>query len=204
MTFFQHSAEVLEKLHSYPKFTSLTSYLTLPPTLPDAEESEFSHYVFSQEQSLTFLTFEGTVNSYDTILLSPRGSFYSYKRKENTTPEERQRLAALARPSSKEQVLPTFSEEGDEETAIVIQGAEGYLGGLWIDRRYVQYVETGWTDPPRREQKAYFMRRESFGPITQRLEPRARYLDRDGDLWVDECFYKHWQEEKRKGMEIQL
>ena len=86
----------------------------------------------------------------------------------------------------------------------MIQGAEGYLGGLWIDRRYVQYVETGWTDPPRREQKAYFMRRESFGPITQRLEPRARYLDRDGDLWVDECFYKHWQEEKRKGMEIQL
>ena len=198
MSFFRRSPEVLEKLHSFPKFTSLISYLTLPRTLVDAEESEFSHYVFSEEESLTFVTFEGLVNSWDTILTSSRGTFYSPLRKENITPEQRRRLASLARPSSKIPISPTFTEEGDEELAVVFNDGVGYTGGLWFDQKYATYIETGWTEPARREQKAYFMRKERFGPIIQRLEPRERYLDKDNDIWVDECLYKHWQEEKRK------
>ena len=199
MAFFRNTPEVLDKLHSFPKFSNLSAYLSLPPTLVDAEESEFSHYIFSEEPSLTFLSFEGMENNYDTELLSTRGVYYVSKKKEYLEdPDRRKRLAALVRPTDKEPIRPTFSEEGIEKEAIVYNNGSGYPGDLWFDKKYATFVETGWLEPKVREQKGYFMRREPYGAITQRLEPRDRYLVRDGDLTVDECLYKHWQSEKRR------
>ena len=197
MTFIRNSPDVLHRLHSYPKFSSLSAYMSLPPTLDDAEESEFSHYIFSEEPSFTFLTFEGMLNSYDTALLSPRGVFYTpVQKKDLQDPDRRERLASLVRRGDGEPIRPTFSEDGVEERARVFHDGRHFSSEVWFDRKHVTFVETGWLEPEKREQKAYFMRRKPFGPITQRLEPRERYLIRDGGLVVDECLYKHWQVEK--------
>ncbi|EJD02913.1 uncharacterized protein FOMMEDRAFT_168024 [Fomitiporia mediterranea MF3/22] len=197
MAFIRNSPEVLDKLHSFPKFSSLSAYLSLPATLTDAEESELSHYIFSDEPSFTFLAFEGMLNSYDTVLLSSRGVFYtSLQKRDLQDPNRRGRIAALARTTDRAIIRPTFSQEGIEEEAHVYHDGWSFPGEVWFDRKHVTFVETGWLEPGKREQKAYFMRREPYGPITQRLEPRDRYLSRDGELVVDECLYKHWQTEK--------
>ncbi|KAL5507443.1 hypothetical protein ACEPAH_6899 [Sanghuangporus vaninii] len=197
MTFIRNSPDVLDRLHSFPKFSSLSAYMSLPPTLDDAEESEFSHYIFSEEPSFTFLTFEGMLNSYDTALLSPRGVFYTSMQKNDLQdPDRRERLAALVRPVNKEPIRTTFSVVGVEEEARVFSDGQQFPTDVWFDRKHVTFVETGWLEPEKREQKAYFMRREPYGVITQRLEPRERYLSRDRELVVDECLYKHWQVEK--------
>ncbi|OCB88395.1 hypothetical protein A7U60_g4436 [Sanghuangporus baumii] len=197
MAFIRNSLDVLDKLHSFPKFSSLSAYMSLPPTLDDAEESEFSHYIFSEEVSFTFLTFEGMLNSYDTALLSPRGVFYTSMQKNDLQdPDRRERLAALIRPENKEFIRPTFSVDGVEEEAHVFSDGQLFPTDVWFDRKHVTFVETGWLKPEKREQKAYFMRREPYGLITQRLEPRERHLSHDRELVVDECLYKHWQVEK--------
>ncbi|KAL5523719.1 hypothetical protein ACEPAG_7892 [Sanghuangporus baumii] len=199
MSFFRNSPEVLHRLHSFPKFASLSAYMSMPPTLVDAEESEFSHYVFTDEPAFTFLAFEAMLNNYDTALLSPRGVFYtSMQRKDFKDPDRRERLAALVGPVHKKPRGPTFSDQGIEEEARVYYDGNQYPGDIWFNRKHVTFVETGWLEPEKREQKAYFMRREPYGPIMQRLEPRERHLSRDRDLAVDECLYKHWQIEKHE------
>lgn len=200
MSFFRHSPEVLEMMHSYPKFDSLAAYFTLPDTSKDAEESEFSHYVFSDEKALTFAVVEGMVESYDTILVSVHGTFYLTQHKQkDMTPEIRRRLVPLVQPpSSKAAVTPIFSEDVVEKDTKVIEDCSGYEGFIWFAKENCTYVEPGWS-PKERVDKAYFMRHEPYGQIVQRLESRERYLSRDGKLIVDEGLYKHWQDEKLKG-----
>lgn len=200
MAFIRNSPEVLERLHSFPKFSSLSNYMTLPGIRYDAEESEFSHFLFSDEKSFTFLTFEGMSDSYDTTFVSPRGVYYAPLHKEDLDDSERrEQLASLVRPENKKPILPTFSDEGVEEEARVFEDGKRFDNDVWFDRKYVTFVETGWVEPEKREQKAYFMRREPYGPITQRLEPRDRYVSRHGKIVVDECLYMHWQNEKHTG-----
>ena len=192
MAFIRNSPEMLDKMHTYPKHASFQAFQSLPVTLYDAEESEYSHWFFSEDDSFTFLQFEGTVNAYDTILISDAGTFYSTTQKQDWTTERRQRLARLSRPEHPPKAIrPTFSEEGVEYEATVNKDGHGYEGGLWFDAKHATYVETGWLSPREREQKAYFMRREPYGPITQRREPRERWLRREGEDNVDECLYKH-------------
>ncbi|KAH8119132.1 hypothetical protein DFH11DRAFT_1686098 [Phellopilus nigrolimitatus] len=196
MAFFRHSPEVLDKFHSFPKFSSLTAYLTLPATLYDAEESEFSHYIFSEETSFTFLSFEAMVNSWDTVFVSGKGVFYAPSlRKKNVSSDRRKQLISLVRPMNRSPVIPTFSSEGIEDVAQVFRDGQAFEGSMWFDSSFLTYVETGWNQHER-EQKAYFMRREPYGLITQRIESRERYLNRVGEVAVDESLYKHWQIEK--------
>lgn len=200
MTFIRNSPEVLDRLHSYPKFSSLMNYLLLPPTDFVAEESEYSHYVFSEDKSFTFMAFEAMSESHDTNLISPKGVFYIPVKKAGLKDHRRRRrLAALVRPDNREPIRQTFSDEGVETKARVFEDGEYFESDIWFDRKYITFVETGWVEPEERAQKAYFMRREPYGPITQRLEPRERYLVRDVELRIDECLYKHWQNEKRAG-----
>ncbi|THH10671.1 hypothetical protein EW145_g1161 [Phellinidium pouzarii] len=198
MAFFRHSPEVLDKLHSFPKFSSFSAYLTLPGTLYDAEESEFSHYIFSEEESFTFLAFEGMLHSWDTVMLSEKGVFYSPKLQKDISPERRSLLLSLARPKDKAQIRPTFSPDGVEQNTRFFRDGYEYGGSLWFDMKYATFVETGWIEPKEREQKGYIMRREPHGPVLQRLEPRERHLVRYDELVVDECLYKHWQVEKHE------
>ncbi|KAI5123080.1 hypothetical protein M0805_000514 [Coniferiporia weirii] len=199
MTFIRHSTEVMEKFFTFPKFTSFSSYFSQPQTLPDAEESEFSHFIFSEQDAFTFLTFEAMVNSWDTIMLSDKGVFYTTIQKENLTPDSRARLFSLIQSADERENRPTFSPDVDEEEAQLIRDGHHYDGSMWFDAKYLTYVKTGWVEPYEREQKAYIMRRNPYGQVTQRIEPREPYLIRDGELVVDECLYKHWQEEKRQG-----
>ena len=198
MAFFRHTPAVLDLMHSYPKFDSLAAYLTLPDTTKDAEESEFSHYVFSDEKAFTFAVVEGMIESYDTILVSDRGTFYlrDHKRK-NITPEIRKRLIPLIA-ENRQAVSPIFTPDSVEEDAKVFENCDQFTDFLWFPKENCTYVVTDWS-PKERTEKSYFMRREPYGPIVQRLEPRERYLRRDGDIAVDEGLYKHWQDEKNKG-----
>lgn len=205
MAFFRNTPEVLEKMHEYPKFSSLSSFLMLPTTRKEAEESEFSHYIFGERDDFTFVTFEGMVNAYDsTLFISEHGVFYSDVKKEEIVSEDiRQRLLQLVSPPNTKLVLPTFSIEGVEtETRLYLNGSH-YEGALWFPEQYATYVETNW-DEYTNHQKAYFMRREALGPVTERTEHRARYVRRDADLTVEESLYKHWQGEKRKGTYLKL
>lgn len=197
MAFFRHSPDVLDRFHAYPKFSSLSAYLTLPGTLIDAEESEFSHFMFTDEESFTFIFVEGMVDSYDTVLLSAHGVFYVPLKKADMIPNNRRRLLPLIRPKGKRPVSPTFSIKGVEKKTRVFADGKYFQGGLWFDKQHATFVETGWNQTER-EQKAYFMRRNPYGPITQRIEPRERFLNRDRELGVDECLYKHWQAEKHR------
>lgn len=198
MAFFKHSTEVLAKMHSYEKFSSLSSYLTLPATRIDAEESEFSHYYFSDEESFTFLTVEGMVDSYDTVFVSDYGVFYTPLQKPRMSTSVRQRLAKMVHSSAQKDVEPSFSEDGLQRKARVFVDGRYYEGGLWFDKKYATFIETGWS-VQEREQKTYFMRQTPGGPILQRMEPRDRHLKRDRELQVDESLYKHWQAEKHNG-----
>jgi len=197
MAFFRHSPDVLDRFHGYPKFSSLSAYLTLPGTLIDAEESEFSHFMFTDEESFTFIFVEGMVNSYDAVFLSAHGVFYVPLKKADMTPNNRRRLLPLIRPEGKLPVSPTFSSKGIEKKTRVFADGKYFQGGLWFDKQHATFVETGWNQTER-EQKAYFMRRNPYGPITHRIEPRERYLNRERELGVDECLYKHWQAEKHQ------
>ncbi len=200
MAFFRNTPSVLEKMHEYPKFSSLSSFFMLPETRKEAEESEFSHYIFAERDDFTFVTFEGMMNAYDsTVFISEQGVFYSDAKKEEIGSEDiRRRLLRLVSPSNRPVIRPTFSEEGVEtETRLYLNGSH-YEGALWFPEQYATYVETDW-DEYGNHQKAYFMRREPHGPVSKRMEQRARYLRRDGDLAVEEALYKHWQGEKREG-----
>ena len=202
MAFFKHSPQVIDKLHSYPKFASLKSFLASPPTVVDAEESEFSHFLFSEDESFTFATFEGMLESWDTIMLAnglTGGVFYTPVKLPLLTALQRRQLARLVRSDRPKPVGPTLSDEGIEQEATVYKDGFHYQGDLWFNRKWATWVDSGWLATEEREQKAYFMRREPFGPIVQRREPRERYLRRYDEHWLDECLYKHWQEEKREG-----
>jgi len=202
MAFFRNTPEVLEKMHAYPKFSSLSSFLMLPETRKEAEESEFSHYLFAERDDFTFITFEGMANAYDaTVFISAHGVFYSDVKQEEVDVDSddiRRRLLRLVSPTDdRKAVRPTFSDEGSEtETRLYLNGSH-YEGALWFPEQYATYVETGWDDYES-HQKAYFMRREAHGPVSERTEQRARYLSRDADLAADEALYKHWQGEKRE------
>lgn len=197
LAFFRNSPDVLNRFLKYHKFASVPNFLHDGQTPVDAEESSFSHFLFSEDTSFTFVTFEAMVNSWDTVLLSSAGVFYSTMQKDAVTPDVRKTLLPLIRSIGATR-LPTFSEDGVEQEAIVYTDGQYYNGGLWFDKKYVTYVVTGWTRPEDREQKQYIMRREPHKPITQRLEPRGPHLYRDGDIQVDECLYKHWQVEKHE------
>lgn len=198
MAFFRHSPDVLNRFHAYPKFSSLSAYLTLPGTLIDAEESEFSHFMFTDEEAFTFVMVEGMVNSWDAVFVSSHGAFYVPLQKQDVNASKRKRLLPLIKPTSRQSVSPTFSSQGIEKRTRVFTDGKYFQGGLWFDKQHCTFVETGWNQTER-EQKAYFMRRKPYGPITQRIEPRERYLHRDRELGVDECLYKHWQAEKHQG-----
>ena len=199
MAFFKHSAEVLDKLHSYPKFQSLHQFLSSPLTLVDAEESEFSHFLFSEDESFTFVQFEGMLANTDTIFLSSGstgGVFYTPTKLSRLDSDQRRQLAHLVWSDRQTPIGPSFSDDGTEKEAIVFKDGYDYSGDLWFDKKWATHIRTGWLAPEEREQKAYFMRREPDGAIIQRREPRERYLRRIGDTAVDECLYKHWQVEK--------
>lgn len=201
MSFFRHSPDILDKLHSFPKFASLSAYLTLPPTRVDAEESEFSHFMFSDDETFTFLTIEGMENSYNNILLSTHGVLYTSLMsisKEDMTPEKRKRLLQIVHSRDQAPKLPSFTPEGVEKKTKFYRDCRYFEGSIWFDQEDCTYVETDW-GTPEREQKAYIMRRKPEGPVLQRLESRERYLDRDNEIVVDEALYKHWQVEKLKG-----
>lgn len=195
MTFLANTPELADKLFSYKKFRSLRSFLSATPFLLDAEESEFSHFLIAENTNVTFLQLEGMVNSYDAGLFSQAGTFYASLQSDQITPGVRKRLVPLIRPKNNQRI-PTFSAEGVESLSKLLPGKD-YGGGLWFDSQYAQFVRLNWTQHER-EQKAYFMRREAGGPFLQRWEPRDRFLSKDGELTVDECLYKHFQEEKRK------
>ena len=196
MAFFRNTPEVLDKFHSYEKFSSFAKYFLLPPTRLDSEESEFSHYIFSDNDSFTFICVEGMVNSWDMVLISAGGTFYApFVKKSDMTPSIRQRFARLVRPTNRLPVFPTFTSTGIEKKTKVFVDGRYYDGDMWFPNEYVTFVETEWNHTER-EQKAYFMRREASKPITQRIEWRDRYLVRDGELYIDEGLYKHFQLEK--------
>lgn len=195
MAFLANTPEMTDKLFSYKKFATLRSFLSAPPFLFDAEESEFSHFLFAENTNITFIHLEGMVNNYDAAFFSEAGTFYTPIPDYQMTPEIRKRLMPLIRPRNKPR-QPTFSENGVESPVTLLPGKD-YSGGLWFDSIYAQFVRPDWTEFERK-QKAIFMRREPGGPLTKRWEPRERFLQKDGDIIVDECLYKHFQEEKRK------
>jgi len=195
MAFFKNTPEVSERMLSFPKFASMSSYLTLPATRNDAEESEFSHYMFTDEDEFTFIAFEGMVDSYDSVFLSEHGVFYTALKKEDMSVSTRQRLAKMILSPRRRDPGPPFSDEGVEKKTRLFLDGRYYDGGLWFPTEFATFVETGW-NVFEREQKAYFMRHRPDGPVMQRMEPRARYLYRDGSLHLDESLYKHWQAEK--------
>lgn len=200
MAFFRHSPDVLERMHAYPKFATLDAFLTLPKTVVDAEESEFSHFYFAEDESFTFVLFDGLLSSGDTSLITPGpsgGVFYTWRRPHATlNDDERKRTAELVREDRECPVTQTFTPQGNEKEAVVFKDATGYKSGLWFNPRWCVYVETGWETFEEQHSKAYLMRREPYGPVTQRLEPREPYLIANGNISVDECLYKHWQQEK--------
>jgi hypothetical protein len=191
MAFLANTPEMLDKLFSYKKFKNLRSFLSASPFLLDAEESEFSHFLFEEN---TFLQLEGMVNNFDAAFFSEAGTFYSPVPDYAMTAEIHERLVPLV--TTRRAHRPTFSSEGVESETQLYPGNE-YNSGLWFDSQYAQFVKPSWNEQQRRE-KTYFMRREPGGPVTHRMEPRERFLARDGELIVDECLYKHFQEEKRK------
>lgn len=197
MAFFRNSPDILNRFLKFHTFASFSNFLYGSRTPIDAEESVFSHFMFSEDSSFTFLTFEAMVNSWDTVLLSSAGVYYSPMQKDAITPDVRKTLLSLVR-SKDTMRLPTFSEYGNEEDAVLYTDGKHYTGGLWFDKKYATWVATGWTRAEDREQKHYLMRREPHGPIIQRIEPRARHIHRDGSVQVDECLYKHWQVEKHE------
>lgn len=199
MAFFKHSPDVLDRLHSYPKFQTLQQFLLSPLPLVDAEESEFSHFLFSEDDSFTFVQFEGMLANEDTILLASGkrgGVFYTPTKLSNLVHEQRRQLADFVLSGTRTPIVPTLSDDGVEKEAFVFKDGYDFPGEIWFDQKWATHVRTGWISPEEREQKAYFMRREPYGPIVQRREPRERYLKKAGDIVVDECMYKHWQVEK--------
>ena len=209
MAFFRHSPEVLAKMHAYPKFASLSNFLSLAPIVVDAEESEFSHYMFSEETSFTFLTFDAMVFTQDPQVLSygPTGGvFYAWLTSMSSlsSPSKHLQLAELAWSDRTTPIAPLFSDEGTETEAVVHTDGSLYKNPLWFDGKWATFVETGWTSRQEREQRAFIMRREPGGPITQRLEPRERFLLVNGEVRVEECLYKHWKDEKREGESLSI
>ncbi|TDL25941.1 hypothetical protein BD410DRAFT_783940 [Rickenella mellea] len=193
MAFFRHSPEVLDKLHSYPTYTSLGHFLLSDRLREDCEESQFSNYMFLKNHNFTFLHIEGMIDFAYTIVLSVDGAFYFNLPKDEITHEVRQSVLSVVR-SHRAAVNPTFSEYGVEEPSEA--KTSGYSGWLWFPADLAVYVETGWNEHQRSE-KAYFMRRTPGGPVTQRREPRGRYLQITDGFVADEALYKHFQEEKR-------
>lgn len=198
MAFFRDSPEILDRFLSFRKFANYSNFIDTPKLLVDTEESEFSHFIFSEDDSFTFLTFEAMENTYDTAFISLNGVFYSSVLKDRILPDTRKALLPLVR-GYYESGLTTFSEEGIEKHATVFTDGEKYEKALWFESKFATFVATGWSQPEELKQKVYLMRREARGPIVQRLEPRDRHLRHSGDIFVDECLYKHWQKEKHDG-----
>ncbi len=198
MAFFKNTPEVSERMLSFRNLRLCRRTSRYPATRNDAEESEFSHYMFTDEDEFTFIAFEGMVDSYDSVFLSEHGVFYTALKKEDMSVSTRQRLAKMILSPRRRDPGPPFSDEGVEKKTRLFLDGRYYDGGLWFPTEFATFVETGW-NVFEREQKAYFMRQRPGGPVMQRMEPRARYLYRDGSLHLDESLYKHWQAEKLNG-----
>ena len=211
MAFLRNTPSALAKMHAFPKFASLANFYALPPTTVDAEESEFSHYMFSENESLTFMTFEALVDIPDMTLLTTGtstdgsgGVFYTFNagktRLASLTDIQRFAIARSVQLDKGTPISPTFSDQGVEKEALVRKNGLHFDAPLWFDPKWATVVETGWRTHNEKAQKAYFMRREPYGPIVQRAEPRERYLKEvEGEgIAIEECLYKHWQSEKYK------
>lgn len=217
MAFFRNSPSTLTRFLSFRKFSSFTSYMDSRGTLLDAEESEFSHYIFSEDHAFTFMTFEAMENSFNVALMVPGdggGVYYAPRVGRDEVKRDaglRRRLVELAYTRSSSSLGPTadrhtFSSSGVEVPTPLYTSAAGFEGEnfLWFDKQYASYVRTGWVEREEREAKHYIMRREAGGEVLQRWEERERWFVRaeseeDERVVLDECLYKHWQEDKRRG-----
>ena len=129
MSFFRNSERVLSTMLTFPKFASLESFLdTFSEMRIDAEESEFSHFYFSEIDSLRFLVLEGMTSSWDTIFASPRGVFYTPMAREDMSLDVRAYFARLVYAADREPVRPTLSPENRPSSASCESGA-GRTGG---------------------------------------------------------------------------
>lgn len=72
MTLFQNRPLTQERLLDFPAFRSLDAYLSSDKPVSAIEEQDFSTFAFLQSD-LTFLTFDGQVNSHSLVtMLAPR------------------------------------------------------------------------------------------------------------------------------------
>lgn len=199
MAFFQNSPETLEKLVAFRTFDTLDGFLQYFPPLVDAEESEFSHYYFSENDAFTFIAVEGMIENYDYNFVSELGTFYSPMTKEDMTPARRKRLMTLIQERAlvKTPLKPMLEPDAVEVESKVHTDGYDYPDSLWFEKQHATWISLDWNQTER-EQKTVYARHVPGGPIMQRLEWRERHLMRDEELVIDECLYKHYQVEKHQ------
>ncbi|KAF9528932.1 hypothetical protein CPB83DRAFT_893901 [Crepidotus variabilis] len=213
LMFFKHSTFVLEEFMTFPNFKTVDAFLNLPWIGISAEESEYSHFAFTNP-NLTFLRFDAmTTTPYH--ISSPGTGIYNIandaqwdlwtEKPVPSSAESRVVITSVVRDYVRGwKPRPSFTEEGTEYEVKLREGE--WPRYTWFPLEYAVDFATDY-DKFQFRGRRFIYRRVAGGPIFDRQEddqivlfppsiPSDSFHNRHNRPYLQEMLYNHYQAEK--------